>query len=197
MILLIPTSHELDQLPDLSTFLRPMDPQPREWTDRIIRSGSGWLAIDKRGYCLAALHLPPFAPDTEIAWREEWWKWDNGCRIVQCLERPVRTTWPRDYKRQPATTMPVELARYKSVVVECRPVELSKLTAEDIEKIGFDVVAKLPVMLSPKTTDNQLDGIANAIARGILKYHWQSNYPSFPFAKSWAWKIDLKGTQNG
>ncbi len=153
--LLIPTAPELDQLRagTLTAFLRPMEPQPPEWFDvcHVLEEplhGGVANALKKYG-----------SPGDVIAWGEEWYEGSSGAAIEWCDSR---------IERQPASTMPVEIAVYKSTVAECRPVKLDDLVMEETARLGF---------------------------AATLCLDWQTNYPSFPFADSWAWWIGLKGTQ--
>lgn len=188
--LLIPTPHELGQLPDLAAALRPMEPQPH-FCRMPGDTEPDWVWFPE-GPENTGTYPPvpmdriprPFATGDVIAWGEKW------CRTGEMDEEYCsRVTNGRKVRFfEPASTMPVELARYKSTVAECRPVEVSKLTAEDVERLGY----------RPHAGIDPVKEISKPLiftAENMLHRDWNRNNPKHPFATSWAWWIGLKGTQ--
>ncbi len=179
---LIPTPHELRQLKagTLRAFLRPMERPVKHACDMEFNGGEWFRCLVDQKY-LDHENIPswvsPFAPGDVIAWQEEWERvYANRSRI----DHRQLTEGGFKWEKQPASTMPVELARYTSTVAECRPVELSELTMNAIENLGFCVAWDKP---TPYVR-----------VKKLFADDWQTNY-KLPFAKSWAWWIDLKGTQ--
>lgn len=187
--LLIPTPHELDQLPDLSTFLRPMEPQPKfppqfRWekepelcSDGLWRGRYWYLKADgsDQGMQMGGTFeaKPPFAPGNEIAWGEEWWErrlLSGG--IERRLLQPENMSNLCPWKHQPAATMPVALARYRSVVVECRPVKVVSLDWVGLSQLGLET----------KHYEWNTD----------IRHRFCKTWPDIPL-DSWVWQIDLKG----
>ncbi len=160
---LIPTPRELDQLPDLAAILRPMEllNPVHDVTDKC-NEGQQWCHECDEIQCCDNLARPkhPLAPRDVIAWQEEWYEGSSGAAIDWCDSK---------IKKQPASTMPEELARFTSMVIGCRPVKLDEITSEQVTSAGF----------------------VGGMRYSSFVDYWQSNYPEYPLA-SWAWYIELK-----
>ena len=72
-----------------------------------------------------------------------------------------------------AATMPVGLARYESTVTECRPIMPADLDTCKCILLGHG-------------------GITSNCTRRNYQFDWQTNYPDYPFTKSWAWWIGIE-----
>lgn len=156
----------------------------------------------------SATHLHcPHAPGDVLGVQEDCRFWDNGqpsqdscweCTIRYRADNALRhiTVMLEDCPEDIETHEPAEWVPspdwacrlYVHVVEVRRPVNLSDIGADDIERMGIDVVAKLP-FIAPFTAD--CDAMADFVASRLLRKFWQREHPGGS-VKDWAWPELLK-----
>lgn len=195
MKLLIPTPHELARLESgpLPAILRPMEPPVEHAIDMELNGGEWFRCLEDMKYH-DNNNIPswkaPFAPGDVIVWQQEWQ------RVLQkrpraCPKQLMEKGF--EWDKQPASTMPVKLASFRSTVVECRPARVSALPSESCEQLGF---RRCIPSYGPYVDLSRKERPDLVYAKGEFLHDWQTNYPSHPFDSSWAWWIELK-TQKG
>ena len=174
--LFVPNEHDR-QIPELRAFVRPFEKQPPPCIRHLTRSESGAWVFDWEASTIHAAvgHIlskepeyhAPHQPGDVLAVAEEWWE-----RSIQGLKR---RRWEESTPviNQPAETMPPELARHHLTITAVQPVQVTKLTIQQLATIGYSQ------KLSPA-------------ARYKFATYWNATY-SLPFEKEpWAWLYSVK-----
>uniref|UniRef100_A0A6M3LLG6 Uncharacterized protein n=1 Tax=viral metagenome TaxID=1070528 RepID=A0A6M3LLG6_9ZZZZ len=88
-----------------------------------------------------------------------------------------------------STHMPRWACRVQRTVVKVEPLQVRDIRAAVIERMGFDVAAKLPLIPLPSCFDSVIDAVADK----LFSEQWDADWPEYPYADSpWGWMYEVR-----
>ena len=186
--------------------VRPVVPQPPEGTHSLVWNANEgedlphlWLADNDYGEYPGDVDFDqyvrcPFgAPGDTLLCKEAWaYTTDSDADIIWERDLLYRATDPDYYPRRwrPASTMPARFVRHRPVVTEAGVMRVNDVCGADAERLGLNVVAKLPAF-PPRGTD--VNALIDVVGKQVIAAYWNHRYPKYPYEQSpWVWWASVK-----
>ena len=147
----------------------------------------------------------PYGQPGDQLWvRETWMPFtEQGCPVGATIYRATDHPEPdgdSPLRWNPSIFMPMSASRITLEITAVRVERVQDISADDVQAEGIDVVAKLPVFISPKKSMESLVALSKTIAQSLYKELWDSLNAKRGCgwdANPWVWVLSFKRVKGG
>ena len=131
-----------------------------------------------------------------LIYDEEHWELGRPVRDDECTVEYRADTraarpgeWPDDEPDgphwNPASTMPLWAVRHRPVVIETGVMRVGEFPGTDAERMGLNVVAKLPAFPPPRA---DIKALIDSVGKQVFETGWNRRFRKYPYESGcWAW----------
>ena len=186
--------------------VRPIVPQPPSFVETFCQwSPRLWCPCVPKEENAPAVSSPYAVGD--MLWGRETWRTEmvagavySGAAIRYAVDGSLRYVEFAEYEAwevahanqrdgwRSSTHMPRWACRVQRTVATVEPVQVRDIHATVIERMGFNVAAKLPLIPLPSCFDSVIDAVADK----LFSEQWNADWPEYPYAGNpWGWMYEV------